>query len=86
MPNANYVKGRRKEYYICNKLKEEGFDIAQRTAGSHSPFDIIAVRKRDRQIKLVQAKPSTMPDKQIIKILEGHGWLDGTYEVKFEVR
>ena len=45
MPNKNYIKGRRKEYKICKKLIEKGFDIAQRTAGSHSPIDIIVINK-----------------------------------------
>jgi len=55
MPSKPYLKGRRKEYKVCKQLREEGFEIVQRTAGSHSPIDIIAI-KRDL-ILLVQVKP-----------------------------
>ena len=48
MPNKNYIKGRRKEYLIRDKLIKEGFDIVQRTAGSHSFIDVIAIRKSDK--------------------------------------
>jgi len=57
MANKNYKKGRRKEYRICKKLGEEGFDIAQRSAGSHSPIDVWAVDKENKEILLVQSKP-----------------------------
>ena len=63
MPNKNYLKGRRKEYKIVNKFKEKGL-IAQRTAGSHSPFDVIAINPKERRIFLVQAKPETMSENQ----------------------
>jgi len=45
MPNKNYVNGRNKEYKVCKQLKEIGFDIAQRSAGSHSPIDIFAINR-----------------------------------------
>ena len=50
MPNKNYIKGRRKEYKICKMLREDGYDIVQRTAGSHSPVDIIAICKENKKI------------------------------------
>lgn len=51
-----YKKGRRKEYAICEQLKKEGFDIVQRTAGSHSPIDIIAIDTTNKVITLIQCK------------------------------
>ncbi len=36
-----YARGRATEYAACNVLARMGFS-AQRTAGSHSPFDIVA--------------------------------------------
>lgn len=82
MPNKNYVKGRRKEYAICNTLRAEGFDIVQRTAGSHSPVDVIAIRRRDKKIKLVQAKPDNFKSEKIEEELK---WLNDEFIVKFEV-
>jgi Holliday junction resolvase len=54
--NKIYDKGRRKEYLICKQLREEGFDIVFRSAGSHSPIDVVAININDRIIKLVQCK------------------------------
>ena len=85
--NKNYVKGRRKEYYIAEKLKKEGFDIVQRTAGSHSPFDIIAIRFIDRQMRLVQCKPNSMSDKEKERIYRANIKLvSDVYYVDFEIR
>jgi Holliday junction resolvase len=39
--NHNYVKGRNAEYYWKKKLESQGFAVI-RTAGSHSPADLIA--------------------------------------------
>ena len=86
MPNPNYVKGRRKEYSICKSLKEEGFDIVVRSAGSHSQVDIWAVRREPKQILLIQAKPDTMLKTQKNAIELHNHWLKGDFNVKFEVR
>jgi hypothetical protein len=86
MPNRNYVKVRVKEYLICNLLKEKfGFDIAQRTAGSHSPFDIIAVSFANKEIRLIQCKPESMSENQKEKIKEKNIGLSGLFHVSFDV-
>jgi Holliday junction resolvase len=54
--NSIYKQGRAKEYMLCKKLREEGFDIVFRSAGSHSPIDIVAININDRVIKLIQSK------------------------------
>ena len=84
MVNENYQKGRRKEYAVCEKLRKQGYDIAQRTAGSHSPFDIIAINKALKIIKLVQVKSSDVvrQKSELEKINEE---LNGTFEVEFTV-
>ena len=82
MVNKNYIKGRRKEYAICDKLKKEGFDIAQRSAGSHSPIDVFAINKTTKTIKLIQAKPK---DYNPTKIEEELSWLNNVFRVEFEV-
>jgi len=85
MPNANYVKGRKKEYKICEQLKKKGFDIVQRTAGSHSPFDVIGIDIKNKKIRLVQSKPNTMNSHQQQKLREKNKDLNGLFEVKFSV-
>ena len=82
MPNTNYIRGRRREHYICSQLKKDGFDIAQRTAGSHSPFDIIAIQIENKKIELVQVKPIGTPNEKILEKWEG---LNGKFDVEFKV-
>jgi len=85
MPNKNYIKGRRKEYAIVNKLKAESF-IAQRSAGSHSPFDVVAIHPKRKVIMLIQSKPDTMSENQIKKLEEENKALNGLYFVRFLVQ
>jgi hypothetical protein len=42
MPNSNYRKGRRMEY-AAKKILEAGGYTVIRAAGSHGPFDLVAV-------------------------------------------
>jgi hypothetical protein len=44
MPNRNYITGRRFEYKVRDLWKDRGYR-AVRTAGSHSPYDVIALRR-----------------------------------------
>ena len=81
-----YKKGRKKEYKICKELREEGFVIVQRTAGSHSPVDIIAIDKDKKLIKLIQAKPNSWREKQIKRLEIENRDLNGEFVVVFEVR
>ena len=85
MPNANYRKGRRKEYSICDRLKDEGFDIVQRTAGSHSPIDVIAINYLTKVIKFIQSKPEDFQESKKQKIMEEWGWLNNPFRCEFEV-
>lgn len=84
MPNKNYIKGRRKEYKYVNIMKNKGF-IAQRTAGSHSPFDIIAINPETKQIRLIQCKPDDMNSHLTQKIRNENKKLNGVFEVIFSV-
>jgi hypothetical protein len=43
MPNRNYITGRRFEYKVRDQFKAAGY-TAMRSAGSHSPYDVLAVR------------------------------------------
>jgi hypothetical protein len=42
MPNKNYINGRRFEYKVRDAYKALGY-VALRSAGSHSPYDVIAL-------------------------------------------
>lgn len=86
MPNSNYVKGRRKEYAIVKDLKDEGFHIAQRSAGSHSPIDVFAINKRTKTIKFVQSKPDNFSTRETKKLINELNYLNGVWKVEFELR
>jgi len=49
--NKNYKKGVRLEREIISIFKEKGY-IAMRTAGSHSPFDVILVKETQENKKI----------------------------------
>lgn len=85
MGNKNYKKGRRKEYRICKKLREQGFDIAQRSAGSHSPVDIWAVDKDRKEILLIQSKPKNISSTKEEELREEYEELNGQYDVKYTI-
>jgi Holliday junction resolvase len=84
MPNANYVKGRRKEYKVMNAARERGL-IALRSAGSHSPIDVVTIDVDQREIRLIQCKPESMSENQKQAIREENNLLNGIFRAKFEV-
>ena len=55
MPNHNYESGRRQEYQVRNKWRELGYMVL-RTAGSHGPFDLVAIHPQRDEILLIQVK------------------------------
>jgi len=81
MGNKNYIKGRKKEYRLCKELRELGCEIVQRTAGSHSPIDIIAIDKKRKLIFLVQSKPEGYSSHKYDK----YNWLNNEFKVEFKV-
>lgn len=80
-----YQKGARKEYQIIKRLLLNGADIAQRTAGSRSPFDIIAIWKKDKIIKLIQSKNLKLGKEEYKKLKRDNEELSGCFHVSFEV-
>ena len=84
IPNANYIKGVRKERAQVNRAKARGC-IAARSAGSHSPIDVWVVDHPGRTITLIQCKPDSMPNKEKNRIYERHKHLNGIYQVIFKV-
>ena len=85
MPNNNYLKGKAKEWRTCQRLIKEGFEIAQRSAGSHSPIDVWAVNRLTKVIKLVQCKPKSLSKNKKKEIEMEMNWLNNVFRVEFEV-
>ena len=67
MPN-NYDRGRRLEDLACRDLRKAGY-IAQRTAGSHGPWDVTAVGTNGVRLIQVKALGATR-DKDRIALLD----------------
>ena len=86
MTNLNYRRGRRKEYRIVKQLREEGYDIVQRSAGSHSPIDVWAIDIVNKIILLVQVKPDSISKTKEKRLKEDNKQLDGEYLVRYVVR
>ena len=84
MPNPNYVKGRRKEYKIVNDAKAKGF-LAFRSAGSHSPIDVVIIDLQEEEISFIQCKPDSISEKEKNKLRENLKRLNGFFLVDFEV-
>jgi Holliday junction resolvase len=81
MPNKNYVKGRNFEYQIKKLYEKMGY-LVFRTAGSHSPADLIAFPPlrmiKEWQPILIQCKATKkvyLPDdmKELKATAEEHG-------------
>ena len=79
-----YLKGKRLENKIVKKLKERG-QIAFRSAGSHSPIDVIGIDTKFKIINLIQCKSGKFTEKEKFKLIEENRNLNGTFEVKFFV-
>lgn len=61
MANRNYINGRHTEYMYRDFLLSDDYDVCLRTAGSHSPIDLIAIGKKGIcmvQMKKTAQKPS----------------------------
>ena len=82
---TNYKRGRRKEYKVCKQLRDEGFDIVFRSAGSHSPIDIVAINKDKQYILFVQCKPNNYSKLSTKRLLIDNDALNGEFVVKFKV-
>ncbi|MFC1737388.1 hypothetical protein ACFL1X_14850 [Candidatus Hydrogenedentota bacterium] len=85
MPNKTYLKGVRKERKVVKHLKEDGWEIAQRSAGSHSPIDVFAINKKTKVIKLIQCKPDSISTVKRVELENEYHWLNNMFMVEFEV-
>ena len=84
MPNKNYIKGRKKEYKILNEARGLGF-TALRSAGSHSPIDVVIIDTIERTIRFVQCKPDSMSEKKREALRQENNLLNGVFQCRFEV-
>ena len=85
MPNRNYIKGRRKEYAIIHDETLLG-RVAFRSAGSHSPIDIVSIDTKNHIIRLIQSKPDDAPEILIRRLHLLNDKFNGDFNVRFEVR
>lgn len=71
MRKDNYKYGATLEYEVASKLRTKGY-LVIRSAGSHTPIDLIAipVRRRKKKILLIQCKKSSN-NLKIESVLEG---------------
>lgn len=53
MPNKLYLKGRKFEYDVKHRLESFGY-LVIRSSGSHSPYDLVAIRGKN--VLLIQLK------------------------------
>lgn len=82
---TNYARGRRREYKAMNLLRRKGCDVVFRSAGSHSPIDVVGIDRTLRKIIFLQCKPESTTEKQRDKLLSGLVWLSDEYQVEFYV-
>lgn len=81
-----YAKGRRYEYKIVKQERARGCSIVFRSAGSHSPIDVISIDTTNHIIKLIQCKSGvSLSERAKYKIWKDNIKLNGTFEVKFFV-
>ena len=82
----NYRNGRQKEYRIMKKERAKGIKYVIRSAGSHSPIDIISIDVNERVIRFIQCKPKSMGEAARQRLLDENNLLNGGFQARFEVR
>lgn len=86
--NANYLKGRAKEYRKMKEGREKGYEV-MRSAGSHGKFDVMWIRaptqKLQGAIVLWQCKTGKSAKRARAKVLPELALFGGTYSVEVRV-
>ena len=80
-----YVKGVRKERRLVNEARASG-KIAFRSAGSHGKIDVAIIDPKERKIFLIQSKAYDLSEPATKRLIKEMEFLNGSYEVIFEVR
>lgn len=95
---TNYERGRAKEYRVATKLRKDGW-LVIRSAGSHSEFDLVAIKHEQKQnplppfiitynneIKLIQCKSGKSKLRMVKDVLKSDiKRFEGLYQVSVEV-
>ena len=84
MPNPKYQKGYRKERKIVNMARGLGW-IAFRSAGSHSPIDVVIIDPKNKTVRFIQCKSDKLHKSQKLKLEKEMEDLDGRFTSTFEV-
>lgn len=82
---TNYKRGARKEHKIVQQEKIKGC-LAFRSAGSHSPIDVVSIDIKHKQITFIQSKPDSMSDKAKLRLESDNKSLNGVFNVSFIVK
>lgn len=83
MTNKNYINGASRERRIVNKLKAKGL-LANRSAGSHSIWDLVAVDRISKKIYFIQSKPKSMSNRAKDKINKKNNFLNDEFMCSFQ--
>ena len=80
-----YEKGKKLEYRVVNAAKANGC-IAFRSAGSHSPIDVVSIDIANREIRFVQCKAGkSYSESQREALRQEWNALNGAFQCRFEV-
>lgn len=86
---TKYRKGYEKELRLVHKYKADGCNIAFRSAGSHSPIDVVGIDSLRKKIYLIQSKRTLSEhidyiDPKLKERLEKENVeLNGSFDVEF---
>ena len=85
MVNKAYRKGYEKERKIVNEARGKGH-LSFRSAGSHSPIDVVIIDRELSQITFIQAKSDNYTEAAKKKLEKEYEWLDDMFYCVFEVQ
>lgn len=77
---TNYQKGVKLERKLVNKARSEG-KIAFRSAGSHSPIDVVIIDTENRVIQLIQCKKGALSSKDRKEVVDRFAGLSDEFMV-----
>lgn len=85
MPNRNYCNGAAFERKVVNRFRSfKDCKFAARTAGSHSPFDVVALV--GNKLYLIQCKANDLTDGEKRKIIREMPVLEKKVQVFAQLR
>lgn len=83
---TKYEKGRKYEWKWRKKLREMGADFVIRSSASLSPFDLVALFRKERKVIFLQCKSGkTYTSAFKARLQEELGTYSGMYEVECHV-